>query len=94
MTLPRVVLTSQPTTEGLVSSPREQLSNQIAHISHLQRKTTQVWYIIVLCRGPDVKTYDMTRVYKWKPMGIYIKRLAYKLSPEHSLQSIYTHVVL
>ena len=44
MTLPKVVLTSQLTTERVVSSPREQLSNQIVRISQLQRKTTQVQY--------------------------------------------------
>ena len=41
MSLPKVVLTSQPATVG-ESSPREQLSNQVARISQLQRRTIQV----------------------------------------------------
>lgn len=41
MSLPKVILTSQPATEG-VPSPREQLSNEVARISQLQRKTMQV----------------------------------------------------
>ncbi len=42
MSLPKVIVTSGPATEGASSSPREQLSNQIARISQLQRKTVQV----------------------------------------------------
>ena len=42
MSLPKVIVTNGPATEGVSSSPREQLSNQIAHISQLQRKTVQV----------------------------------------------------
>ena len=42
MSLPKVVVTNGPATEGVSSSPREQLSNQIARISQLQRKTVQV----------------------------------------------------
>ena len=42
MSLPKVIVTNGPATEGVSSSPREQLSNQIAHISQLQRKTLQV----------------------------------------------------
>lgn len=42
MSLPKVIVTNGPATEGVSSSPREQLSNQIARISQLQRKTVQV----------------------------------------------------
>ena len=42
MSLPRVIVTNHPATEGAPSSPREQLSNQIARISQMQRKTVQV----------------------------------------------------
>ena len=49
MSLPKVVLTSQPAAEG-AASPREQLSNHIARISQLQRKTSQVRFEFVQLR--------------------------------------------
>ena len=64
MTLPKLVLTSQPAAEG-AASPREQLSNQVARISQLQRKTAQVRTVVACCVTVQLSDHVTSLVMDW-----------------------------